>query len=108
MILHHPTEGINKMNDDTQSNGAMCATPHWSVRFWRALGFYSTYNEELFEWRMNVPEGGDMITTETTLLVSWGDRLRILFSGKCELSTYIKTAMPVVAVETRSEFRVLP
>lgn len=95
------------MSDRIES-GIQCATASFATRVWRWLGYFGQFNEVCFEWRQNVPKGGDMITVHTTVRVSFGDRLRILFSGHFEVVTYTKTTVEIGKAESMSEVRILP
>ena len=88
--------------------GAFAQGPSWRTRMWQRLGFFGRFDQECSDWREDVPEGGDLIHVETTISISFVDRLRILLSGRCELRSYTKTTVPVAKCETRSTFRVMP
>lgn len=90
------------------TNGALCATQSLASRIWHKLGFFARFDEPLFDWRQNVPEGGDLITNDTTVTLSWDDRLRVLLSGRCALTVWTKTEHVVGKTESRSQFCVMP
>lgn len=94
------------MTDTT--HGAFGASQSLSNKIWRKLGYFGQFDEALFDWRQDVPKGGDLLTTDTRVQFSLGDRLRLLLSGRCEVTTYTKTRVEVRDVETRSEVRVMP
>lgn len=96
------------MADDKQNTGAFIQAPSLANKIWHWLGFYARFDEALFDWRQDVPNTGDLITSNTTIMLSWGDRIRVLFSGKCSLTVWTKTANEVGITESRSQFCVLP
>jgi hypothetical protein len=76
--------------------------PSLAYRFWRALGF--GYARARFEPE---PEAG-FAETKVRAVLCWKDRLRVLVSGKIEIScAHIIEPQPK-RMETVSEFRVLP
>ncbi len=95
-------------NPAVPRDGVFCATASWRTRMWQRLGFFGRFEESVFDWRQDVPDGGDLIHVETTISISFVDRMRILISGRCELRSYTKTVVPIGKCETRSEFRVMP
>jgi hypothetical protein len=91
----------------------MVYRPTLMQRLWRRLGFGRRWNEALFDWRSADPQPGDwfapgVLTTRTVVHIDWRDRLRILVSGRCEVTTYTRTDVGVDRVEARSQFSVLP
>ena len=98
------------MSDST--NGGVFYSPEPRPTIWRRLGFRHRFDQELFDWKWeDPPEEGfaeGFITTNVTITVSFLDRLRLLLSGRAELSVYTKTSVTVDRAVGRSEFSVLP
>lgn len=97
---------------DTSNGGAFYAPESFRSKFWRKMGFCHHFDEDLFDWRnQDPPQEGfviSAITTNVAIHVSFMDRLRLLVSGRAELSVYTKTNVVVDRAISRSQFAVLP
>lgn len=87
----------------TVENGAMISLPTRLDRFWRALGFRYHLGEE--------PEGGDLLPgwSHTTLgfRFGWPDRLRLLLSGRLQVTSILHTDTPSPKVaKSRVDWRI--
>lgn len=86
-------------------NEASYHVPTLRERFWRKLGFRYHLGDE--------PEGTDglpgWMCTDSTLHFSFGDRLRLLVSGKLKTRTvsYFDTPAPAV-VKNRLDWEIQP
>lgn len=95
------------------AGGAFCARPTIRQRIWWALGYHHTPDSEaLFDWRNEEPKPGDWwkvgaLSTHVTVYFGWADRLRLLLTGTCEVTSYTRTNVPVDRAETRSQIAVL-
>lgn len=93
--------------------GAFYAKQPLSLRICRALGFHRAKDSEaLFDWRNEEPKPGDWwkvgaLSTRVTIYFGWADRLRLLLTGTCEVTSYTRTNVAVERAETRSQISVL-
>jgi len=105
--------GAGRPEIDETAGMAFSAGPSLRQRIWWWLGFGHQFDQPLFDWRTQEAKPDDWfvssaLTTETTIHIDWLDRLRILVSGRCSLSTYSRTDVLVNRAESRSQFAVLP
>lgn len=105
---------IKKEPDGTiGAGGAFYAKQSLSLRLWHALGFHHAKDREaLFDWRNEEPKEGDWwtvgaLTTHVVVYFGWADRLRLLLTGTCEVTSYTRTNVPVCRAESRSQIAVL-
>lgn len=93
--------------------GAFSARQPLSLRIWHLLGFHRANDREaLFDWRNEEPKDGDWwkvgaLSTHVTVYFGWADRLRLLLTGTCEVTSYTRTNVTVDRAETRSQIAVL-
>lgn len=86
-------------------NEALALAPTLRQRFWRALGFRYHLGD--------TPPDADLLPgwmrTDSGLIFSFGDRLRILISGRLRTSTIVHMDTPSPAVcKTRLDWQILP
>lgn len=92
------------MDSDTE----LCVASKPSI--WHRLGWRYRSDESLFDWRNKEEEGfaPHALCTRTEIHITFVDRLRLLISGRCELTAYTKTDKLVDHAVTRAQFAVLP
>jgi len=95
----------------TDTHGGYLVTAN-KPSIWNRLGFNFRFDEDLFDWRnQDPPEEGFVIgafETTTHVHVGWLDRIKLLVTGHCAVTTWTKTDVLINRAETRSEFAVLP
>jgi hypothetical protein len=84
-----------------QENGCLVYRP----TIWNRLGFWHAF--------VPAPEDGEgfatgCMTTESTIVLDWKDRLRVLLSGRASHYLRTQTDVPVTTARTISDARILP
>jgi hypothetical protein len=94
-----------QMTDVSTEGQAFYHNPPWYKRIWSILGFGHAH-AEMHDDHPDFAPGA--LITDTFTYLDWGDRFRVLISGKINIESRTQTDVAVKYARTNTNVRVLP
>lgn len=103
-----PLEALERIEIPSPENACQVFRPTRWQRFVRWL-FPQSHKNRFDRMDEKDPfQVRDAIRSEVVAVLDWKDRLRVLFSGRCSVSLYIRCENVVGATDSVSDFNALP